>query len=184
MKKGTKPRVKNEIKANQRLYAERMSDKAVLLSALIILYGILLLFLNRMSNEIATVQGAVTFVKILFWCGIAGAMIFAALAVYRERRGLLLYSGIFGYVFWTTALLLFTGNWAQAFVIVYVSLCAAFILVHVNIWLRISGRYEKRHVRVIFTVVAVAIFVILTLVAVGLRTGLLEGLLSYISFQR
>lgn len=184
MKKGTKPKIKNEIKANQKLYAERMSDKAVLLSALTILYGILLLFLQNMGYSMATVSGAVTFVCILFWGSIAGAMLFAALSVYRERWGLLLYCGIFLYVFWTTAVIRFTGNWAHAYAIVYISLFAVFVLVHVNIWLRTSGRYEKRPVRLAFIIVTAVIFALLTLTAVGLRTGMLSWLLDYISVKR
>ncbi len=158
--------------------AERLSDKAVLISALAILYGILLLFLQNMGYSIATASGAVTFVCILFWGSIVGAMLFAALAVYREQRGLLLYSGIFIYVLWTTAIIRFTGNWAQAFAIVYVSLFSAFVLVHVNIWLRTTGRFEKKSVRIIFNTVAVVILVLLTLCSMGLRTGILKSLLG------
>ena len=183
MRKGTKPKVKDENKISQRMNAERLSDKAVLLSALAILYGILLLFLQNMGYSIATVSGAVTFVCILFWGSIAGAMIFAALAVYRERRGLLLYCGIFVYVLWTTAVIRFTGNWAHAFAIVYASLFAAFILIHVNIWLRTSGRYERKAPRIVFYVITALIFLGLTLLALALRFGLLNGLLEYITLK-
>ncbi len=181
MKKGSKPNKntkENNSKVEARMNAERLSDRAVLISALAILYGILLLFLQNMGYSIATASGAVTFVSILFWASIVGAMLFAALSVYREQRGLLLYSGIFIYVLWTTAIIRFTGNWAQAFAIVYVSLFSAFILFHVNIWLRTTGRFEKKSVRIIFKTVAVVILVLLTLCSIGLRTGILNGLLA------
>ena len=164
--------IKNK-NSDTRAKNERLTDKAVLLSAMAILYGILLLFLQSMGYSSLTASGAVTFVLILFWGSIAGAMVFAALAVYRERRELMLYCGIFVYILWTTAIIRYTGNWGHAFALVYISLFAAFILVHVNIWLRKTGRFERTAPRVIFAVIAALIFAVLTFTSVGLRTGIL-----------
>lgn len=172
MKKPVVKNKNNDIRARN----ERLTDKAVLLSALIILYGILILFLQSMGYNSLTVSGAVTFVRILFWGSIVGAMIFAALAVYRERRELMLYSGIFIYILWTTTVLLRTGNWNYAFTIVYISLVAAFILVHVNIWLRKSGRFEKLAPRVIFVIVAALVLAALSLVSLSLRIGIMQNM--------
>ena len=169
MKKRNVKDKNNDLRARN----ERLTDKAVLISALAILYGVLLLFLQSMGYSTATASGAVTFVLILFWGSIVGAMVFAALAVYRERRDFLLYTGIFVYVLWTTAIIRFTGYWSHAYALVYISLFAAFILVHVNIWLRKTDRLEKTLPKVIFVVISALILIVLTLCSIGFRTGYL-----------
>lgn len=165
-------------RAERRREAERLSDKAVLVTALAILYGVLLLFLQSMGKS-DLVNGAIGFLKILRWVSIAGGIIFAAFSVYKERRGLMLYCGMFVYIIWSVTVILNTTVWDKSFAIVYVSLLAAIILTHVNIWLRTSGRFERMAPRVTFAAIAIVIFLLLNLVYVELLTGFLAKWLPF-----
>ena len=177
MKKKTKAAkaASNTRKSERSRKAESLSDKAVLVSALAILYAILLLFLQNMGKS-NLAAGALGFLQILRWVSIAGAIFFAAWSVYKERRGLMLYCGIFVYLIWTITIILNTTNWDKSFMIVFASLFAAFVLTHVNIWLRATDRYERTAPRVIFAVVAILIFLLLNLVYINLRFELFNGL--------
>ncbi len=170
-----------DIKAERKRETEKLSDKAVLVSALAILYAILLLFLQSMGKSSLTASGAVTFMKILFWGSIAGAIAFAVWAAYKERRGMLLYSGIFLFVLWASAVILYCGYWDRGFAIVYAGLFIAFVLVHVYVRLRVMGKLSSGGAMTAFVIVAAALFALLTLCAVGIRLGWLNGLLGMIS---
>lgn len=168
-----------EQRATRRREAERLSDKAVLITALAILYGVLLLFLQSMGKNPVNVNGALSFLQILRWVSIAGGIIFAALSVYKERRGLMLYCGMFVYIIWSVTVILNTTAWDKSYAIVYVSLLLAIILTHVNIWLRTSGRFERTAPRVIFAAVSIAIFLLINLAYVELLTGFLAKWLPW-----
>ena len=166
-----------EQRIERRREAERLSEKGVMITALAILYGVLLLFLQSMGKS-DLAAGATGFLSILRWVSIAGAIFFAAWSVYKERRGLMLYCGIFVYIIWSITIVLNTTSWDKSFAIVYVSLFAAIVFTHVNIWLRSSGRFESKAFRVSFAVVSIAVFVVLNLLYIELRYGLFSKLLG------
>ncbi len=164
----------SKINKAERNETDRLSDKAVLLTALTILYAFLLLFLQWMSRDIITIPGAMAFTKILFWGSIIGAMACAAWGAYREKKAMFLYSGIFVYILWSMAVILRCGNMGadKAYALVYLSLIAAFILIQLYFGLRSSGKMQSKKSKIIFTVVSVLIFIAFTVAAAALATEL------------
>ncbi len=174
--RAAKSAASDNIKATRRQERERLSDAAVLVTSLAVLYAILLLFLQNMGMSGPTAMGALTFEKILFWGSIAGAIFFAVWAAYKERKGLMLYTGIFLFVLWTITIILYGGNVTPKFALVYASILIAVVLFHIGIRLRAA---EKN--MTVFIIVCAAALVLLSLVAVGLRLGYVYRLIQLIS---
>ncbi|MGN1098300.1 MAG: hypothetical protein ACI4SS_05335 [Clostridia bacterium] len=160
-----------KIDSNKKREAERLSDRAVLLTALSILYAFLLLFLQKMSMSTSTVLGAQAFIRILFWGSIAGAMLCAAWGAYKENRDMLTYSGVFVYILWSMAVIQYCGTMGtgKAYTLVYASLITAFVLGQIYFALRSSGRLATKKARTIFAVISVALFVLFSVAALALR---------------
>ncbi len=167
MKKDIKTKRDKAVRSDE----ERLSDKAVLLTALTILYAFLLLFLQRMSMSSTTVLGAQAFIEILFWGSIIGAMACAAWGAYREKRGMFTYSGVFVYIRWSTAVIQYCGNMgsSRAYTLVYVSLVIAFALVQLYFGLLSAGKLGTKRGKTVFTASAALLFVAFTLAAIALR---------------
>ena len=66
---------------------ESLDNRIVFSSVALILYALLLAFVQRMSSSPVTVNGALAFVEILRWIALAGAMGCAAWSAYKEKKG-------------------------------------------------------------------------------------------------
>ncbi len=150
--------------------AERLGSRLVTLTIITILYAFLMLFLQNMSKSSETVLGAQGFIQILFWGGIVGAMACAALGAYKENKGMFTYCAMFLYVLWSAMVIQYCGNMGadKAYALVYISLIIIFIMTQVFSFLSNGGKIEKKTLTV-FTVVAIALFVLLCAAAVCLR---------------
>ncbi len=143
-----------EMKQKVRQESERFSDKAVLLSTFIILYVFLLMLLQRMSQSTLTVVGANAFTNILFGVSIAGAMICAAWAAYKERKGMLTYCGVFVFILWSTVVIKFCGHPASsAYALIYAGLAAAFVYIQVYYGLLAAGKANTKKSKLILWIV-------------------------------
>ena len=125
---------------------EKLSNRIVLLSSFTILYGMLLLFFERMCSYSATVLGALTFMEYLMWGSLLGAMGCAAWSAYKEKKGYYLYSGML-----------------LAYLLCYMALAAAFIMAQVYNVLKASGKFAGKF-KISFLIV---IFLILLLLVVA-----------------
>ena len=75
--------MKNQIGKQER---EQLGNRIVLISSVTFLYGLLLLFIQKMAESSMTVNGALAFIQILRWVSLAGAMLCAAWSAYKEKR--------------------------------------------------------------------------------------------------
>ncbi len=152
--------------------AEQLSNSIVTLTAVIILYALLLLFLQKMSENTATILGAVAFEQILFWGGIIGAMVCAAIGAYKEKKGFFIYCGIFVYIFWSMTVIQYCGAMGsdKAYLLVYISLAVAFVIVQLYGILVGRGKMYSKRAFTVFSVAAIIIFLLFCAAAVALKT--------------
>ena len=145
---------------------EKLDNKIVFLSSVIIIYAILLLFIQKMAENSLTVTGALAFIQILRWTALGGAMACAAWSAYKENFGFFIYCGICLYAFLSTTILLYCGNHGKAYLINYGALIMAFILNQVYSVLKRKKLFEKKAVKIIF--LAVCILAALLVAAVSI----------------
>ena len=144
---------------------EKLSNRIVLLSSFTILYGMLLLFFERMCSYSATVLGALTFMEYLMWGSLLGAMGCAAWSAYKEKKGYYLYSGMLLFVFLSMLVVLKINSLPdnRAYLLCYMALAAAFIMAQVYNVLKASGKFAGKF-KISFLIV---IFLILLLLVVA-----------------
>lgn len=167
-----------DIKTARRREKERLSERAVLITALAILYAVLLLFLQNMGRNSYTAQGAWTFEHILFWGSMIGAIFCAVWGAYKERRSMMLYSGIFLFVLWTMAIIIYGGNNNHTFPLVYGAILIAVVMTHVGTRLRMPENGKKGWTA--FLIVGAVLFVLISVFAVALRLGYVGVILNMI----
>ena len=145
---------------------EKLDSKIVFLSSIIILYALLLLFIQRMSMFSITVNGAIAFVEILRWASLAGAMACAAWSAYKEKKGFFLYCVVCIFVFLSTTVLLFCTKRSSnaAYLLNYGALIAAFVMTQVYYVLKSSNRFQNKIAKNIF--IALCAIMVLALAVV------------------
>ena len=138
---------------------EKLDSRIVFLSSIIILYGLLLLFIQRMSMFSMTVNGAIAFVEILRWASLAGAMACAAWSAYKEKKGFFLYCVVCIFVFLSTTVILFCTKRSSnvAYLLNYGALIAAFVMTQVYYVLKSSNKFKNKIVKNVFTAVCAVI---------------------------
>lgn len=141
--------MKNNVRKQE---LEKLDNKIVFLSSVIIIYAILLLFIQKMSQNSMTVTGALAFIQILRWTALGGAMVCAAWSAYKENFGFFIYCGICLYVFLSTTILLYCGNHGKAFLINYGALLIAFIFNQIYSVLKRKNLFAKKIVKIGFLV--------------------------------
>ncbi|MBR1969046.1 MAG: hypothetical protein IKA17_01675 [Clostridia bacterium] len=129
---------------------ENLDNKIVFLSSVIIIYAILLLFIQKMAETGATAAGALAFIQILRWTALGGAMACAAWSAYKEKFGFFMYCGVCLYIFLSTTILLYCGNHGKAYLINYISLVLAFVFNQVYSILKKKNLFEKKFVKIGF----------------------------------
>lgn len=149
---------------------DHLNGWLVLLTSLVILYTLLLCFLQKMGENSSTVNGALTFLKILRWGGLVGAMLCAAWGAYKENRGFFAYAGICLYLFGSATIILFCGprGTSKAFALNYLALLATFILLQVYFFLRARGPLSKT-ARTVLTVASAVVILAVIAAALFLR---------------
>ena len=139
--------MKNSVRKQE---LEKLDNKIVFLSSVIIIYAILLLFIQKMAQNSMTVTGALAFIQILRWTALGGAMVCAAWSAYKENFGFFIYCGICLYVFLSTTILLYCGNHGKAFLINYGALLIAFIFNQIYSVLKRKNLFAKKIVKIGF----------------------------------
>ena len=145
-------KIKNEMVKQEK---EKLDNRVVLVSSVTLLYGLLLLFLQKMAESSMTVNGAVAFIEIMRWVSLGGAMLCAAWSAYKEKRGFFVYCGICIYIFLSTTVVLCCGKHGKAFLINYLALIGVFVLTQVYYILKSHNYYGKKLVKIGFIAVCV-----------------------------
>ena len=137
---------------------ESLDNKIVFASSAMFLYAMLLMFVQKMSNDVITISGAQAFIEILRWAALAGAMICAAWSAYKEKKSFFIYCAMCLFIFLSTTVIKFCtamGS-ASAYFIVYTALAVMFVLLQVFYALKVRNMFDKKSARVAFTAVCIA----------------------------
>lgn len=141
--------MKNKISKQEK---ERLDNKIVFFSSVTFLYALLLLFIQRMSADSMTVNGALAFIEILRWAALGGAMLCAAWSAYKEKKGFFLYCAMCIYVFFSTTVIRYctSRGSARPYLINYAALVAVFVMAQIYYALKVRGKFENKLVRGLF----------------------------------
>ncbi len=145
---------------------EKLDNKIVFLTSVILIYAILLIFIQKMAENSMTVTGAIAFIQILRWTALGGAMACAAWSAYKENFGFFIYCGICLYVFLSTTILLYCGNHGKAYLINYGALVISFIFNQIYSILKRKNLFEKKIIKLGF--LAACALAILLIAAVSI----------------
>ena len=121
---------------------ESLSNKTVLLSSFVILYGMLLLFFQKMSHNPETVIGALEVMGYLKWGAIVAAMGCAAWSAYKEKKDGYLYCAMSLFIFISLYSILDMGQADHAYKINFTALAVAFVLAQVYYALRANNKFS------------------------------------------
>lgn len=124
---------------------ERLSNKTVLFTTCILLYGLLLLFIKQMMSNSATVLGALSLIGIVRWTSLGGAMVCAIWSAYKEKKGFYLYCAMCLYVFLSSFTIQFI-NPIKSFPINYLALGCAFVLAQAYYYLKAAGKLRRGNI--------------------------------------
>lgn len=136
---------------------ESLGNKIVFTSSAIILYAILLAFIQQMSQSPVTVNGALAFIKILKWVALAGAMVCAAWSAYKEKKSVFVYCITCLYIFISTTTLTHCTAYGsdRPYFINYAMLVVTFVLLQLYYYLKAKGLLGKKAFRVAFATVCI-----------------------------
>lgn len=148
---------------------ENLSSKIVLISSLIILYAILLIFVQQMMQSSITVNGAVAFIEIIRWFSLGGAMLCAAWSAYKENKGFFIYCAICVFIFLSTTVILYCGKHNHAFLINFFSLAVIFIITNIYYALKIHHFLDKKIIKFIYYAVCTLIFLLIMALCIWQR---------------
>lgn len=140
---------------------ESLDNKIVFASSSMFLYALLLAFVQRMSAEAITVNGALAFIQILRWTSLAGAMICAAWSAYKEKKGFFVYCAACLFVFLSTTVLLYCTHHGSnsAYLINYAALVVMFVLSQIYYVLVVKDLIRKTVFKNIFIAVCLVAFI-------------------------
>lgn len=139
--------MKNQIGKQER---EQLGNRIVLISSVTFLYGLLLLFIQKMAESSMTVNGALAFIQILRWVSLAGAMLCAAWSAYKEKRAFFIYCGMCIFVFLSTTVLLYCGQHNKAFLLNYLALFIVFVMAQVYYAVKVYTSPKNKTAAAIF----------------------------------
>lgn len=140
---------------------ESLDNKIVFTSSAVFLYGILLAFIQQMSQSPITVNGALAFIKILRWAALAGAMVCAAWSAYKEKKSVFIYCVTCLYIFISTTTLTLCTQYGsdRPYFINYAMLAVTFILLQLYYYFKAKGFFNKKAVKVAFITACVLVAV-------------------------
>lgn len=147
---------------------ERLDNKIVFFSSVTFLYALLLLFIQRMSADSMTVNGAIAFIEILRWAALAGAMICAAWSAYKEKKGFFLYCAMCIFVFFSTTVIRYCTSYGSTrpYLINYGALAAIFVMAQIYYTLKVRGKFEKKLVKNLYIAAAAVLIAAFAVVSV------------------
>ncbi len=151
---------------------ESLNNRIVFVSVAMFLYAMLLVFIQKMSTDPITINGALAFIDILRWVALIGAMGCAAWSAYKEKKRFFIYCAMCLFVFLSTTVLKFctARSSAFAYLIVYAALVVMFVLVQIYCALKIRGIFDEKKVKNIFVIVCAvlaAAFVVLSIININ-----------------
>ncbi len=131
---------------------ESLDNKIVFTTSAIVLYAILLAFIQQMSQSPVTVNGALAFMKILKWVSLAGAMVCAAWSAYKEKKSVFIYCATCLYIFISATTIKYCTKISSDFpyVLNYIMLAVVFVLVQLYYFSKTKGLLNKKPVKVAF----------------------------------
>lgn len=134
---------------------ESLDNKIVFTSSAIVLYAMLLAFIQQMSQSPTTVNGALAFIKILKWVALAGAMLFAAWSAYKEKKSVFTYCVTCLYIFISTTTLTLCTQYGsdRPYLINYAMLAVTFVLVQLYYYFKSKGLLNKKPMKIAFITV-------------------------------
>lgn len=149
---------------------ERLNNRVVFFSSVTILYALLLLFIQRMSADPMTVNGALAFIEILRWVALVGAMCCAAWSAYKEKKSFFLYCTACIFIFLSTTVLRYCTAWGsyKPYYINYIALGAVFVLSQIYYSLKLTNKFQNKAVKNIFFGACGVIFAIFAAVCLVL----------------
>ena len=136
-----------------------LDNKIVFFSSAIFLYAMLLAFVQQMSQVADTAAGALAIIEIVRWGSLIAAMGCAAWSAYKEKKSVFLYCAIFMFIFVSTTSLRYCTKSGsdRPFLINYVVLAAAFVLVQAYYFLKVKGLLDKKSVKIGFITVCLLV---------------------------
>lgn len=157
--------MKNKLSKQEK---EKLGNKIVFFSSVTFLYALLLLFIQRMSANSMTVNGAIAFIEILRWAALAGAMVCAAWSAYKEKKGFFLYCAMCIYVFFSTTVIRYCTSRGslRAYLINYAALVVVFVMSQIYYTLKVNGTLYKKLPRSIFIAASVILIVLFAAVSI------------------
>jgi len=120
---------------------ESLSNKVVLLSSFAILYAMLLLFFQKMTHNVETVNGALEFMGYLKWGALVVAMACAAWSAYKEKKGYYLYSAMSLVVFMSLYSILDMARADHAYKLNFIALAIAVVMIHIYYHLKANSKF-------------------------------------------
>ena len=136
---------------------ESLDNKIVFSSVALILYALLLAFVQRMSASPVTVNGALAFIEILRWVALAGAMCCAAWSAYKEKKGFFIYCAACLFIFLSTTVLKFCTQRSSEipYYINYAALAVMFVLVQAYSFIKSRGLFDNKTVKAAFVAICI-----------------------------
>lgn len=146
---------------------ERLNNKVVFFSSVTILYALLLMFIQKMSADPMTVNGALAFIELLRWVSLVGAMCCAAWSAYKERKGFFIYCISCIMIFLSTTVIRYCTKYGsyKPFYINYLALGVIFVLSQMYYYLKLHNKFESKIISNIFTGVCIFIFAAFAIVS-------------------
>lgn len=149
--------MKNKLSKQEK---ERLDNKIVFFSSVTILYALLLLFIQKMSTDPMTVNGALAFIEILRWVALVGAMGCAAWSAYKEKKGFFIYCSACIFVFLSTTVIRYCTKFGsyKPFYINYLALGVIFVMSQIYYYLKLHNKFQSKVVTNVFFGACVFIF--------------------------
>ena len=149
--------MKNKLSKQEK---ERLDNKIVFFSSVTILYALLLLFIQKMSTDPMTVNGALAFIEILRWVALVGAMGCAAWSAYKEKKSFFIYCSACIFVFLSTTVIRYCTKFGsyKPFYINYLALGVIFVMSQIYYYLKLHNKFQSKVVTNVFSGACIAIF--------------------------
>ena len=149
--------MKNKLSKQEK---ERLNNKVVFFSSVTILYALLLMFIQKMSTDPMTVNGALAFIELLRWVALVGAMCCAAWSAYKEKKGFFIYCICCIMIFLSTTVIRYCTKYGsyKPYYINYLALGVIFVISQVYYFLKLHNKFESKVVTNIFSGACALIF--------------------------
>ncbi|MDO4563656.1 MAG: hypothetical protein Q4C12_07465 [Clostridia bacterium] len=127
----------------------RLDSSLMLITCAVLLYAILLAFIQVMYASTETIEGAATFLGLLQWAGAIAAMASAAWSAYRDKKENLSYSAAAAFLF-VSAFVVYRIGSPWGFYVNYAALMAVLVFAQAYGVMRGKNIWQKKHARAVY----------------------------------